>query len=143
MKPTLGRVVHFRDRSDWRSAMVVREEPLVLRVLCDVAGYVSERDYNTLATEGTEIGCWRWPPRVEPIPAPAAVVHGPSYDRGFEDARRMAIAIADDQRRLATEEMDRHGGLSGETGELTMRDLHEQAMNQAASIARLIGEMKP
>lgn len=68
MKPTLGRIVHFREptvTAQWRVALVIQENPLVLRVFNPGADF--DGDYNITPrhpAEGTDPGQWCWPPRV-------------------------------------------------------------------------------
>lgn len=165
MKPTLGRVVHFQvaaanQEPRWMAATVIADGPqLVLRVMVPtvathwdhsmthdesvgVLGRVHEGDIEVVPVgEGDGPGCWRWPPRVEATPHPS--VDQSAYDRGldagFERARALAAVVAADQKRLATEAMER----SRQRGELDEYEVHEQAMNQAASIERRIRELKP
>ena len=70
MKPTLGRIVHYRDigwqadEENWLAAMVIHVQgDGGLRLIAwDRFGSCY---YLDNVREGTEEKCWRWPPREE------------------------------------------------------------------------------
>lgn len=105
--PSLGRVVHFRlpDRypgdERWRPAVIVNVFGNLVNLTVFLDGLNDARDQDDMRllqdagvfcgmhsrvasvgsrAEGTDDGCWRWPPFVPPKPAPEAPIVMPPHE---------------------------------------------------------------
>ena len=76
MKPTVGRIVHFRTYSndEVEPAIITKvhnDTCVNLRIFSDSQPHNDE--FRISVTQGDSRGQWNWPPRTEEKPAPAQV----------------------------------------------------------------------